>query len=281
MIHGAVLFVLTLCINSKDGLGLKSPILGVPFSEPNEKWNGKWFPYSPMDDGNNVIPSNIEMTQKHIQMGVISDDCDNGKDNITVDWNDSPINYTCFDKKSLYLPNIDVQPIEVAYNIPKEYAAMHECMNTTITYNYPIPTFGPHRPLWPKYGEYLFVPVQRWLHNLEHGAIVMLYHPCANVRETEYLKEIVKNCLYRHIITPYTLLTMDRPLALLAWGHSLEMSKVDTATVINFIRRRALQGPERISRDGDYDHKLVNPAKVVSDQEDSDLCIGIRSKEWF
>lgn len=26
-----------------------------------------------------------------------------------------------------------------------------------------------HRPLWPVYGEYLFVPPQRWLHSVEHG----------------------------------------------------------------------------------------------------------------
>ena len=32
----------------------------------------------------------------------------------------------------------------------------------------------------PKYGEYAYLPPQRWLHSLEHGAIVLLYHPCAN-----------------------------------------------------------------------------------------------------
>lgn len=26
---------------------------------------------------------------------------------------------------------------------------------------------GTHRPLWPRYGEYKFVPRQRWVHNLE------------------------------------------------------------------------------------------------------------------
>ena len=25
-----------------------------------------------------------------------------------------------------------------------------------------------------------FVPAQRWLHNIEHGAVVMLYHPCTH-----------------------------------------------------------------------------------------------------
>jgi len=26
---------------------------------------------------------------------------------------------------------------------------------------------GDHRPVWPKFGEYIFVPPQRWLHNIE------------------------------------------------------------------------------------------------------------------
>lgn len=39
---------------------------------------------------------------------------------------------------------------------------------------------GPHRPLWAAFGEYEFLPLQRWIHNLEHGGIVALYHPCAN-----------------------------------------------------------------------------------------------------
>lgn len=69
---------------------------------------------------------------------------------------------------------------------------------------------GTHRPLWGVFGEYKFLPKQRWLHNLEHGAIVMLYHPCADRNEVNLLKKIVKNCLYKHIITPYNLLEPNR-----------------------------------------------------------------------
>lgn len=44
---------------------------------------------------------------------------------------------------------------------------------------------GTHRKLWPVYGEYVFVPPQRWIHSLEHGAIVLLYHPCANLNQVK------------------------------------------------------------------------------------------------
>ena len=44
----------------------------------------------------------------------------------------------------------------------------------------------------------------------QHGGVVMLYHPCANQLEVQKLKELVKGCLRRHIITPYNLLNEDR-----------------------------------------------------------------------
>ncbi|KAK5644387.1 hypothetical protein RI129_005687 [Pyrocoelia pectoralis] len=248
-------------------------ILEFPFL-PQDDWNGKWFPNPPsnVDGSNGIKHGSQEIKEGRMPMGVISNNCDDGKTNLTVDWDDSPIDYTCFQQRSLYRPKIDVQPIEIVYNIPTEYTALHKCMDTPITYDYSIPTFGTHRPLWPKYGEYVFVPVQRWLHNLEHGALVMLYHPCADTRETQYLKNIVRNCLYRHIITPYASLTEERPLALVTWGHSLEMSKVDIVTVVNFIATNTLRGPEATPRDGQYDYKLLKPAKVVSNQEDSNVC---------
>lgn len=43
----------------------------------------------------------------------------------------------------------------------------HFCMKDSIQYDEMLPTHGDHRPLWPVYGEYLFVPPQRWLHNIE------------------------------------------------------------------------------------------------------------------
>jgi len=140
---------------------------------------------------------------------------------------------------------------------------------------FPKTTCGNHRPLWPRYGEYLFVPVQRWLHNIEHGAVVVLYHPCAHPVEVRKLKEIVRACLRRHIITPYAELPPDRPMALVAWGCRLQMSHVNTDEVVRFIKTHALWGPEwSVERDGQYSLNLIEPARVVegSDIKDSQLC---------
>jgi len=41
-------------------------------------------------------------------------------------------------------------------------------MNTSISYEGQNPPLrGDHRPAWALYGEYLYIPPQRWLHNLE------------------------------------------------------------------------------------------------------------------
>lgn len=43
----------------------------------------------------------------------------------------------------------------------------------------------------------------------------MLYHPCANATQVDLLRNIVTQCLRRHIITPYKLLSPDRVCILL------------------------------------------------------------------
>ena len=66
-----------------------------------------------------------------------------------------------------------------------------------------------HRPLWPVFGEYEFVPPQRWLHSIEHGAVVMLYHPCADFYEVKKLKNLVQSCTWKHVITPWNMLNEE------------------------------------------------------------------------
>jgi Protein of unknown function (DUF3105) len=125
---------------------------------------------------------------------------------------------------------------------------------------------------WARYGDYTYVPPQRWLHNVEHGAIVGLYHPCADHEQVALLKKTIKGCLFRHIITPYLNLTQERPIAVVGWSASLEMSFFDFDLVKNFIKFYAKTGPERVFRDGQYHHLLVEKAKYVTNVIDSELC---------
>ncbi|XP_022920854.2 uncharacterized protein [Onthophagus taurus] len=248
----------------------------------DNKWQGKWFPMPPnqKNDTNPIVSLEELHDDKHgIKMGVSSANCDNAQVNLEVDWLDDATNYTCYENKQSFLPNENVRALFSQDYIPKEYSAPHKCMTESINYSHYIPTFGAHRPLWAKYGEYEFVPKQRWLHNLEHGAIVMLYHPCANYQEVNYLKDIVTTCLYRHVITPYNLLTQERPLALVSWGRRLEMSMVDPKIVINFIKTFAKHGPERTHKDGQYGYKLLKASEPPLDVSDSIVCARFQDAE--
>lgn len=158
------------------------------------------------------------------------------------------------------------------YDVPKFYLPMHKCMNETIQYKEKLPTLGYHRPLWPVYGEYEYLPPQRWLHSLEHGAIVFLYNPCADKSNVEKLKNLVKKCLFRHIISPYKDLSAERPLALLAWATSLEMASFDKEMSLNFIKNYAKMGPEKTSKQGQYSKMIKEKSTVISDVNDSQVC---------
>ncbi|XP_017770360.1 PREDICTED: uncharacterized protein LOC108558066 [Nicrophorus vespilloides] len=235
-------------------------------AEEEEAWTGKYFP------GPNDPLVNLYDKKHGIKMGIPNSACDDGESRLDVDYDGSPMNFTCFDNRALYAPNYNVHPILEHEAIPKGYNAHHLCMDNVIRYKHKIPTFGSHRPLWAKFGEYTFLPKQRWLHNLEHGAVTMLYHPCADKNEVRAMKRVVKSCLYKHVISSNSDLTPDRPLGLVAWGHRLTMSVFDLTLTVKFIRDYALNGPESTSKNGKYSLNLVEHAQLVSDKHDSVLC---------
>ncbi|XP_057654821.1 uncharacterized protein LOC130893064 [Diorhabda carinulata] len=241
----------------------------------DNEWNGNWFPHSPNKQDTNppfVNTNTMTRNDNRVEMGISDPQCDDGETNLNIDWDNNPVNYTCLDRKDLYKPSSYIHPVHTVERIPTFYVASHKCMNESIQYSTSIPTFGTHRPLWPIYGEYKFLPKQRWLHNLEHGAVVMLYHPCANKNEVKLLKNLVKGCLFKHIITPYNLLNPSRPLALVTWGHSLEMSKVSENLAVRFIREHALKGYESTFKNGQYNYGILQRADFVSDLYDSVVC---------
>ncbi|XP_056636479.1 uncharacterized protein LOC130445030 [Diorhabda sublineata] len=241
----------------------------------DNEWNGNWFPHSPNEQDTNppfVNKNTMTRNDNRVEMGISDPHCDDGETNLNIDWDNNPVNYTCLDRKDLYKPSSYIHPVHTVERIPTFYVASHKCMNESIQYSTSIPTFGTHRPLWPIYGEYKFLPKQRWLHNLEHGAVVMLYHPCANKNEVKLLKNLVKGCLFKHIITPYNLLNPSRPLALVTWGHRLEMSKVSENLAVRFIREHALKGYESTFKNGQYNYGILQRADFVSDLHDSVVC---------
>lgn len=225
--------------------------------------------------GASALPESMKDDKHGVVMGVANQKCDDGETNLNIDWDFSPVNYTCYTPKSPFKVQGNLEPIEKCADVPAKYSPQHKCMDVPIEYNTTLPTYQNHRPLWPTFGEYQFVPRQRWLHNVEHGAVVLLYHPCAEPILVHRLRKIVTGCIRKHVITPYTLLTEDRPLALVAWGCSLEMATVDTESVKQWIKDHGLKGPEGgYPKEGQYTVGLIKKAKAPpgSNINDKVLC---------
>ncbi|CAD7006641.1 uncharacterized protein LOC101456887 [Ceratitis capitata] len=240
---------------------------------PKDPWKGKWFPYEPY-----TSMKNLDMSHKQDLKAY--EICDDGKQYIGVDYDPNNIQQTfehlCLANRTLYAPNMNREALRMEYFIPPAYEAPIKCLNETISYDTQLPTFGAYRPIAPKYGSYIFLPAQRWLSSLSQGAIVMLYHPCAYSGQVKLLQNTLRACLYRHVITPWLGLSSERPLALVAWGNSLEMSVVDDHLVVDFIKQNAKQRPDLTTGQRNktkmYEAGLIQEAHLVTDENDVEIC---------
>merc|ERR1712147_177501 len=155
----------------------------------------------PSDQSNAMLTGDV---RDKVAMGVANDNCDTGAKMLEVDWLDDPAMYKCQSSDSWGGSGYKTDYIVECDDVPKDHSPKHFCMNDTISYDTKIPTYGDHRPIWPMFGEYKYVPTQRWSHNIEHGAVVMLYHPCTDKDLVDELRSLVTGCIRKHIITPFT-----------------------------------------------------------------------------
>ncbi|XP_021437778.2 tumor protein p53-inducible protein 13 isoform X3 [Oncorhynchus mykiss] len=197
----------------------------------------------------------------------------------------------------------------------------HVCMDTPITYNHTIPNSGAHRTVGAESGEYLYCPPQRWLNNLQHGATVFLYHPCAPVRQRDLLSVLGHCCLSDYIITPHPDLSKHRSrkqcceetLALLLDGR-LEVTdrrrgrvrksraalgnegreKESRTTVLpplavtktnrTTLDRPEAQGPSIVratQRDTDQGLKVTQPRRRENNTDDKEPRGNVRETDWL
>ncbi|XP_038075041.1 uncharacterized protein LOC119742879 [Patiria miniata] len=227
------------------------------------KGQGKWH-YRTQDDGD---------MHGGVPMGIPNDQCDNARDHLEVDWDKSREDYECMG--STYTNEMDPATLQPAQCSTLLDPPIHVCLPQPITYRDPIPTSGAHRPLWAKFGEYLYLPKQRWLHNLEHGCAVFLYHPCADPQQVQEMRVIADLCLRKHIITPLKELSRETPFAVLTYGCKLLLPYVDADRIIKFLQDHALDAPEsRVTEDGQFGVGLERPARqhMYMDDSPSSIC---------
>ncbi len=166
---------------------------------------------------------------------------------------------------ALYLYNstprhLTFQPVaqDVGQVVPDE-GRQHVQAGTQVTYQHQPPTSGSH------YSQAGIAPVawqtigtlqpEVWVHNLEHGGIVVLYNcpsGCDDLQKqlTTYVNSIVppepQYGEYKVIMSPYSEGMGTHKVALLAWDRIEFLDVYDQANITTFYESHVDKGPERI-----------------------------------
>ncbi len=136
---------------------------------------------------------------------------------------------------------------------PGNDGQIHVIEPTPVSYAHNPPASGNHWPLWDtSWGTYPTpLPRERWVHNLEHGGVVLLYNcpdGCADdVAQLKAIKNGMRPDRYnevRIIITPDPL--MPRRFAAVAWGFRWQGDSLDTGVAQCFIAARYDRAPESV-----------------------------------
>ncbi len=144
---------------------------------------------------------------------------------------------------------------EIGTRIPNEGWA-HVPEGTPVSYRSNPPASGPHYPGWARYQEHATV-VERpyWVHNLEHGAIVLLYRPDAPAATVAALAAgfralpVDPQCGHsRALLTPDPLL--PRPVAAVAADWLLIGDSLDAAAIQAFTLAHRNHAPENVCASG-------------------------------
>jgi len=134
------------------------------------------------------------------------------------------------------------------------------------SYNSSPPSSGPHCPVWGRYtvyGDDAPLPACNFIHNLEHGAIVLLYNCPDGCDETvAALEQVIADApddpecgaVKRLLLTPYA--EIDTTIAAAAWGFTWTADCLDGGardSLLEFIaahRGPAGDAPESVCVDG-------------------------------
>ncbi len=168
-----------------------------------------------------------------------------------------------------------------------EFGAAHIPLPLPITYSDDPPMSGPHRAEWPYWGEYAFLPKQRWLHGLEHGAVTILYNPCAPDDLVNTLRSWAQSVPadeagpFRWLLTPYP--GLDSAFSLVTWKHRLKANCFDPTVAEMFRQAHYRKASEDVPYDGSYACLWVGrncgSASVDVDAVDSKTMSGLTDRD--
>ncbi len=149
--------------------------------------------------------------------------------------------------------SIDVPGSSLERQVPVEPDSNHVGDASPISYVNRPPSSGRHYTRTARYGV-TAEPVApgNWVHNLEHGAIVLLFRcdqDCLAIAQTiqaTILPRIPESAFgsQKIVATPYQ--DMDAPFTVVAWGWILELETLDASEIVAFYRRHVDKGPESL-----------------------------------
>lgn len=146
-------------------------------------------------------------------------------------------------------------PADWGVAMPIEGDRSHVPQGSTLTQKERPPSSGPHYPNPAPYG-LSTTPILpgNWIHDLEHGAEVILYK-CTSQTDCDSIGNQIKSEVYdsaplekygevKMVITPYQ--DMSEPFAAVSWGHVLALQSIDKTAMLAFYSHWVDQGPEDV-----------------------------------
>jgi hypothetical protein len=150
---------------------------------------------------------------------------------------------------SIMQPKHEKPPVAASYQVFPQQPATHISEGAEHPpYNSLPPTSGWHYARWAPWGiSEAPIPDELQVHNLEHGGVLIQYHPDLSTEEVAQLKEIARNLERRYckiLMAPYP--KLDKRVALTAWQRLDKFDTVDQARIEAFAREFVNKGPERV-----------------------------------
>jgi hypothetical protein len=141
-------------------------------------------------------------------------------------------------------PDVDAPPFE---------GAQHVAEPTAVRYTANPPASGNHWPMWQEpWGDYpTELPRERWVHNLEHGGVVLLYNCPLGCEDIHQQLVAIRNGTrpdrynsVRILVTPDSV--MPHKVAAVAWLWRWQGDSVDMNAIQCFIQSRYDRAPESL-----------------------------------
>jgi hypothetical protein len=177
---------------------------------------------------------------------------------LAVDWQDA----TCHDL-AWQVPACAAPVLREADDLGHDVAPLP----TPLTYTESPPLSGSHRADWAFAGEYAFLPPQRWLTNLQHGDLVVLYHPCVPASLVSDLRDFLRSLPgdaagpVRWVLTPYP--GLDTAFAIATWRHSFAANCLDRDAATAFVQAHYRHAPEDLDPLGSYTYAWIGRNAAV------------------